>query len=69
MLTEEERLELGVTEQLPTKPDEAFQLLLKDELLMQSIGGDLLTMYVTIQELYNKKLAEVGPEGSEERKA
>ncbi|KAK4676673.1 hypothetical protein QC764_000310 [Podospora pseudoanserina] len=69
MLTEEERLELGVTEQLPTKPDEAFQLLLKDELLMQSIGGDLLTMYVTIQELYNKKLAEVGPEGSEERRA
>ncbi|KAK4195015.1 hypothetical protein QBC40DRAFT_317520 [Triangularia verruculosa] len=69
MLTDEERLELGVTEQLPTQPGQAFQLLLNDELLMGSIGEELLTMYVTIQELYNKKLDEAGPEGSEPRKA
>ena len=36
---------------------------------MSSIGKDLLRTYVTIQELYNQKLAQVGPEGSPERKA
>lgn len=69
MLTEAERLELGVTQELPLNPDEAFQALLTDELLMESIGEDLVRTYVTIQELYNKKLAEAGPEGSAERKA
>jgi glutamine synthetase len=69
MLTDKKRLALGVTRELPRNPDEAFQALLEDELLVDSIGKELLTMYVTIQELYNKKLADVGPEGSPERKA
>jgi glutamine synthetase len=69
MLTDKERLELGVTRELPRKPDEAFRALLEDKLLVDSIGRELVTMYVTIQELYNKNLADVGPEGSPERKA
>lgn len=69
MLTEPERRELGVTRQLPSKPDEAFQMLLRDELLAGSIGKELLEMYVTIQEFYNKQLGEAGIEGSLERKA
>ncbi len=69
MLTDQERAELGVTRELPRTPDEAFRALLEDELLMGGIGKDLLRTYVTIQELYNEKLAEAGPEGSPERKA
>lgn len=69
MISEDERLAYGITTELPSCPDAAYQSLLKNDLLVGHIGEELLTTYVAVQEAYNRKLEDVGPKGSDARRA
>ncbi|KLU86262.1 hypothetical protein MAPG_05278 [Magnaporthiopsis poae ATCC 64411] len=68
MLSEEERFSYGITKQLPSSPTEAFEALMRDRLLVENIGQELVETYVSVQSEFNRRLEYRGPIGTAERR-
>ncbi|KAF5000626.1 hypothetical protein FDECE_11163 [Fusarium decemcellulare] len=68
MISADERHKYGIATELPSSPDEAYQVLMQDSLMLEHFGEPLLTTYVAVQKAYNKQLEDVGRKGSEARR-
>jgi glutamine synthetase len=61
MVSDSERRDHGITEELPRDPEEAFLALSSDELYINTFGHDLVYTYVSLMTHYNVALANIGP--------
>lgn len=60
MITEEQRKALGITERLPSGPQEATMALRADTVVCSAIGEAFLEVYTRVLQEYNKRLDDVG---------
>ncbi|RTE67832.1 hypothetical protein BHE90_017794 [Fusarium euwallaceae] len=68
LLSADDRMQYGIEDELPSSPSEAFRALLKNRVMVEHFGEELLTTYVAVQEAFNKQLENVGPKGSDIRR-
>ena len=61
-LNDEERKELGISEKLPTKLEEALEALGRDEVLKKVLGEELVERYLVVRRAETKKLEGMGEE-------
>jgi hypothetical protein len=60
MISAEQREALGITERLPSGPEEATKALRADNVLRSALGGGLLSAYIRVLHEYNIRLDNVG---------
>ena len=68
MVSEDERQARGITERLPSGPEEANNALRGDTVLQSALGEKLVPTFMTVLEEYNRRLDNVGPLDSKERR-
>ncbi|KAK1831884.1 hypothetical protein QBC39DRAFT_81450 [Podospora conica] len=68
MISEDQRQALGITERLPSGPEEATNALRADTALWSTLGEELLSVYTRVLHEYNRRLDKVGTLDSVERR-